>query len=431
MISRTNFADASGKKTTIVNTITKWSSLLASMALCSSCGQHCAQHSPVPEDPEDNNGKFENIIAKARRGYAEGWTSNDFDGDGIEEWYAYSSGSKQYETIDFNNNGKPEIRYLYAYLSRSLVIDSNEDGEGEYVENIILDPALQASGAAVTANVWTDSSGDQVVDRLTQFVWDGTSDQMNVFKMSDPDQDALFALTSASETSVYQFDQTDDVIADIEFSQCDSASEERLRVAVRKVIETGGSCLSISNGNLGYRFLRLMAMSNIKLTCKPLGTVTDPLGGGQKKICGRADEFSWICPFQLFGWCDIYIDIDSSEYCQTDDVIFHELLHFVLPAHEGSGSNDPQDRIYACGRHCFDGPNQADCDACTAGERKGCERLPPRLPSQGCYVCHCVNSTWNPAGTWFEESSACWDACAKLPIQCIGSYKDCAENYCE
>jgi hypothetical protein len=379
-----------------------------------SCSNDKASGVPTKTSTSDEDPM--QYLAEQGKKYWNGAVSIDLDRDGRAEWSLserMSGHRPAYETVDLDGDGNFEIIWDRVAGASTLVVDADENGIPERHEMVtrLADDSLQRVFEMDTnADGKTDR---QVTNLLTE---SGTS--MHVSEFMDVDEDGTLDIIGDSD-ALMPIPYTLQTIGQ---NACYPMADWRARIdkALDDVRGKAAFCLNSLDPTLGWRMHRLLAIANIRIYC----------GTNDPKACGETTPMG--CDLvEEDASCNINIALSRDTSCPLAETLFHELLHhitFSVEKEKHIKGTDLLDQTTGCTSYCFRNTQSGfNCRRCLMSSINAATAC----PEGSCYQCRCPDGTWNPVGSWFENSNACFDSCAHLSISCLGAYKDCAENHCQ
>lgn len=307
----------------------------------------------------------------ARAAIAQSQTSIDLDGDGFNEYTrTYDTGGALIrEELDIDEDGTAEVVWDHAVNPRTFTVDEDGNGVFEYSEEAQIDGS---NPNRFHVTITRDVSDDGIPDDRITYTVDSAATDIEIDHFSDTDQDGTFTATYTSTTTREQTYGGIDVETQGPWA-CTDQQAQQINDAYDKMLSEGWSCLNGMSARLALEFLLTQARSTIKVSC--LDTPTP---------CGSVDTYRARWRW-LFGFDELPIllgssNFDGSQTCRPlDQVLFHELLHYVVGLHEhGNGLDDPGDRVFGCVNTCYGDAlgnpgNSQTCAACL-GKENGTSR---------------------------------------------------------
>lgn len=341
----------------------------------------------------------------ARERIARGDTMIDLNGDCVNEYRrVYGTGGQLIrEEIDADGNGVAEMVWDHSSSTRTFTVDENGDGVFEYSEQAYTDAA---NPSILNVTVTEDTSDDGIPDYRITYAVNATTDSIQIQHAKDDDQDGTFSSTHTSTTTREQ-PYGGVSVEKTGVWACSDQEEQQIKDAYDQMLSEGWSCLNGMSPRLALDFLLTQAKSTIKVSCLP---TTTP--------CGSVDTYRARWRW-LLGTDELPIllgkgNFDGSNTCRPlKQVIFHELLHYVVGLHRyGNGLDDPGDRVFGCVNTCFGDSlgnpgNSRTCAACL-GKKSGTSRCNsyPQVPCSADVPTYCKCN-----GTIYQNEATCGGAC--------------------
>jgi hypothetical protein len=357
-------------------------------------------------------------VRSLRKQYLAGASTFDLDCDGKTDWRLErgADGTIAKETVDLNEDGKPDMRW--DYTSTPILFESDDDLDGRIDHRSERSPGSTA-GSWDVMNAW-DELALGTLNRRETFTIDPAQSTYRLLREDlDPTDGSwntvLESTVTANPPKIDATIKGSDPSDPDKTGVCTDTQAKALQDAADDVCNSM-DCLGKYDPALQARMKKTFAVRDLQLKCAKVGTP-------EKPSCGNSDNLDTTClgpscsdPVQIS--IDPRVFIAGLKGCGTlQSTLFHEMLHYVFGGHPiEDGQEDPNDPVYGCEALCGRNPelpsSLSRCAAClqtTQGDMRCAGYFPPppcdKDPESG--YCDCDSASTKS----FPDYTACTVSC--------------------